>query len=492
MKSIVITATFCGLILACPPKEDTKAVQRWLRPFQPRLTGATEWQPCRVNVQAGHIVEEAACGPARPPAQSAEPCPKLIRTSADAVRLLADNPSCLDDAIDALQQRFSPIDAHAASDLAAAYYVRAQKRDVASDLLWSLDAASDAVLRAPQLAAARFNQALALEALGLRAEALPAWEAAAKLDRGPWAAEARAHLQRLAGAPDAAAQWESPRQQVARALARHDRAEAEGLIAPFPATSERYFEDELLPKWARRPTADNGEAVQTFGEVHANATGNRYCLDVAKAIAAASPVQVRMLRRAHPASRKARRAERAIDMHTAATDYRRAAELLEAGGSPLSLLAHLNYAVDVSYEKGGIPRAIPLLDPLEQRAREHGYGHLVARIQATREVLLQWDGRYVEGFAELEKAMAGFDRLRDHESYLAVRLHAAGDYRSVGQHEHSLREALWMCRRLREIVDAQARHAVIGDTAATILALGHPRIALLYQQDGLSLLTAEW
>ncbi|HET9766676.1 MAG TPA: hypothetical protein VFS60_07505, partial [Thermoanaerobaculia bacterium] len=97
------------------------------------------------------------------------------------------------------------------SDLAAAYEVRAQRRDRPADWLPAFAAAQRAIAaKPPGLPAARFNLALAEEALGLVSQALRSWEAVAGAERGsPWGREAEEHRRRLeqALARRSASQW---------------------------------------------------------------------------------------------------------------------------------------------------------------------------------------------------------------------------------------------------------------------------------------------
>jgi hypothetical protein len=81
------------------------------------------------------------------------------------------------------------------SDLAAAYLARG----AAGDFERALAAADRAVTAKPDMLEGSFNRALALEALGRRADAAAAWNAYLSHDSASaWAAEARDHLARSA------------------------------------------------------------------------------------------------------------------------------------------------------------------------------------------------------------------------------------------------------------------------------------------------------
>lgn len=90
------------------------------------------------------------------------------------------------------------VDARVFGDLAAAHAERWRRTREAADAVAALDAAERALLQAPTDPVARFNQALAVEALGLRDQAITRWRAYLEVDASsPWADEARERLARL-------------------------------------------------------------------------------------------------------------------------------------------------------------------------------------------------------------------------------------------------------------------------------------------------------
>jgi tetratricopeptide (TPR) repeat protein len=106
----------------------------------------------------------------------------------------------LDKAIAALQRAASDGErAEVLSDLSAAYLARANAAgDRSPDWQQALDAARRARAVQPDLMAARFNEALALEGLGSREEAREAWQAVRDSSEAGWREEAEAHLRALA------------------------------------------------------------------------------------------------------------------------------------------------------------------------------------------------------------------------------------------------------------------------------------------------------
>ena len=89
-------------------------------------------------------------------------------------------------------------DAAALSDLAAGLVAEAERGDRPGSALEAVAVAGRAIDEDPQLAAAHFNLALALEQLGLEAEARAAFDEAARLDTSvDWANEARSRASDL-------------------------------------------------------------------------------------------------------------------------------------------------------------------------------------------------------------------------------------------------------------------------------------------------------
>jgi hypothetical protein len=161
-----VVLMLCIGATACPSFDTKTANSR--RTIEPRLSGMTQWSPCsKKPLAADRVVEESDCGA---PAPSSDPVCEEILDHAQAMRVLTSHQRCTDHAIDALE-RFAAADRRIMSDVAAAYYLRAQREDRASDLLRALDAAE----AAPEGAEALFNLAVVQEAIGLREEAVKSW-----------------------------------------------------------------------------------------------------------------------------------------------------------------------------------------------------------------------------------------------------------------------------------------------------------------------------
>jgi len=409
------------------------------------------------------------------------------------LRILTQQPGCTDAAIDALV-RFARTEAGAMSDVVAAYEVRAQREDRPSDLLRAFEAAEQAVAAAPRLPAVAFNRALILEDLGFSAEAMASWDAVRREDLGPWAAEAREHRTGLARrrAQDARTQWRIASAKLPAALHEHNRTEVSRLIAQVPFRTERYLTEEMLPQWADEPSPEKLEAAAILAGEWSRVTGDRYALDIVEEITA-SPEKLDALRKGLLAFREGRLAEEAIEPDKAAASYATAAQSLAHGGSPLRLLAEIGLAVQVSFgpERDAFTRASSMLDRVEGAARQAGYGSVLARVAATRAYFLEFQGRFVESLTELDTAQREYARMHDEGSVAAVRGNRSSILVAVGQYERAWSEAWQAIGAVPRIVELQPRHIILGEAATAALVLGHPRIALLYQDAALRLIHNE-
>jgi tetratricopeptide (TPR) repeat protein len=138
-----------------------------------------------------------------------DPSAVALRRAA-AGRILIDD---LDAGVSMLERAAAtaPADHLIRSDLAAAYLVRAERRQAKLDFVRALDSAVRVTMSSPKLGAGWFNTAVALERLGLTSEAAEAWRTASLTESDGWAQYADVRAQTLAltrGRADFVAQLE--------------------------------------------------------------------------------------------------------------------------------------------------------------------------------------------------------------------------------------------------------------------------------------------
>lgn len=125
-------------------------------------------------------------------------------------------------------------------DLSGAHLARAQSTQNPRDLLEGLNYALEAVAAEPANGPARFNSALALQALGIDEQAEHAWTAYLRIDStSQWAAEARERRRSLQRAPVAPA----PRPGATE-------AEVRTFAAALPQEARVYGWNVVLDEWA--------------------------------------------------------------------------------------------------------------------------------------------------------------------------------------------------------------------------------------------------
>lgn len=393
--------------------------------------------------------------------------------------MLISQPQCTDAAVAALEN-FSRVDAPAMSDLAGAYYVRAQRTDNPADLLKAFDAAQRAVAMTPRPAGAQFNLALILEALSLDDEAVKAWQRAAQTEEGKWANEARARRAELLRRPTGEQQWAQVRVGLEAALDTGDVGRTRNLIARFPATSQKFFEEEVLRQWAVSRSPQQLARVTTFAEALSQFFKDKYFNEVAGAIVnARSPANIERLRQGHLRFADARTAEAALDFINAAALYDRAAALLKQAGSPQFLVARIGSAVQRAVDTGDYDQTLRQLDAAAAEGRQ--YPSVIARVNLNRLYPLFFANRYNDFFATYDVVKAAYGPIADWEDLAAADTHAISTMSVVGLKAAAWREAFLMLRDVPRLASWKTRFLLTGAAAEAALELDHADAALLYQ-----------
>jgi CHAT domain-containing protein len=285
------------------------------------------------------------------------------------------------------------------------------------------------------------DRALALEQLGLAGEAIHAWEQVAREDPGR-AVEANEHRTRLERRPDPLGEWNP--QAVVQALERRDAATLTELVRAFPADAAQLFEKSDLRDRAR---------ARLFATALA-AAGEHYPMAVVEA----------MERTRDPeALEQGLRAMRD-------RDYRGAVPLLERAGNPLHLAARYY----VSAKEESISVLDPALPHLKPEYRELGF-----RIHSWRANLLEFNNRLLEAHADYARAL---EFAKGEPTAMAGILGRRSiNYVFIGDAKNALRDAHRAVLLLEHVADTNARNTTYGSAAIAARQLGHPSVALLYQ-----------
>lgn len=471
------------------------------RTIEPRLSSGV-WQPCRKALKRGRLVEEAECGAhISPPRVSVavEACYDMTTTHQSAVRTLVRRPQCTNAAVEGLEKLATARpSAPLLSDLAAAYYVRAQRKDRPSDFLRAAAAAERALALKSDLPQARFNRALALEALGLDV-ALAAWDEVRRVERTPWAKEADTRRRRLVqdSSLQAAMQWSLTRRRLRHSVERVDANAIARMVSPFPASAQKYVEEEVLPAWAQASSEGRSDAAGRHLELAtviarqvARSTGDRYLLEAVEAIAKANPAMLPALQQGHIALREGRLGER-LRPNEAIAEYERAADALTRAKSPMVAGAEVGRAIAMWIGTAAAARSRDVLEAVERQARPRGHSNIVMRVASNRANLLLYEERPIEALAQYDTAIRIARRMNDGENAASFHTRKAGIFRMLGQNELASREAYQALRQSHHMADAQSRHHLFGENAFVALAHGLPAVALAYQNQALAVIDTE-
>lgn len=382
-------------------------------------------------------------------------------------------------AIDILQivSRREPLNAGIATDLGAAYYLRAVRDGVAEDLVKSVDASARATRLSPQIWQAHHNLAIALEGIGWESEASIARQQVVHAPSAPLAHTLRAMA-------DARTQrsWNTLRQLA------YDNPEAARI---YVETAVLTGVAEALPE----DTANCGtwsEAARTIGESVAESTGDRLLQDLAKDLHDGCSMDAVGRRR----------------FAAAVSAVTRAQELTEAGEMQ-NALALLSTAQAAIADTRAIAPLADLWRILADFSVQHPSRMLVrirdARAAATRDAHLYPSGRLqlVEGSVALrlakrtealehyEAAVSTFKRLREFEYTASTMALVAQSLKEQG---HYLQAWSWMVDSLRltdRIASPRRKFFVLFNAATTALEAGLFDAAAVFTRPLLGV-AAEW
>lgn len=362
-----------------------------------------------------------------------------------------------------------PNDAAAWNDLSAALYTAAvqQRRD--SNLAEALAAAERAAELAPSMPEARFNRALILERMGLRAEAAAAWRESLQADpSSPWAAEARRRLAAIAPKPQV--RFRDRVAPLEAAAAAGNVAQVERDLRDLPQEVRGWFESDVLGRWGEAEQRGDAagaatllSAARTAGMALQQRAGETLLADAVAAIDRARGERRQHAARGHAAYRRGRLAYRDRDLPQAERELLAAAAALDAAGSPMSGMARV-YAASVIFDQNRIEEAAVLVRPL---ATAPAATHLALRGQAA--ALLgrcsAYAGRWSEALRHRQAAVAAFRRAGEPAQVADSEIAVGEIYSTVGQSERAWAHRLAALRILGDghygnrLLAALATHA---------------------------------
>jgi CHAT domain-containing protein len=369
------------------------------------------------------------------------------------------------------------------TDLAAARYERARRDDHSLDLPFAFTAAARACELAPGAPEPRHVYALIVEALGLREDALEAWNAYLAIDStSKWADEARERVARLAPARPVSSD------EILRIAAMADERQIDRIAEQAPQLVREIVEDQLFADWAVAYEAGNTSRAATllksarlFGEALVRRGGDRTLLDCARAIEGGSSDDVARLAKAH------RLYQRGRELYGESAYAEARPALLEAGSllrdtkSSLAWRAFM-YAAASSQRLGDESTAWAELQALLQALRQHAdaypavYGQALwarGRIEFAR-------GRGHDSLATYVEAQKWLVRARENSNVVGVTNMIAASYRQIGDAESAWTHTLITLRTIDELTTYSGRQGALSDASYAAARSEHAALADLF------------
>jgi CHAT domain-containing protein/tetratricopeptide (TPR) repeat protein len=364
-------------------------------------------------------------------------------------------------------------DAQLLSDLSAAYYARAVHESQHQDFVSALSAAERALHNDRRLTEAKFNRALAIEAICLGPEARKAWqEYLLQDDDSEWAAEARVRLQRLS-VPSASQRWKGAVAGLDRSAAAGDLKAVSKIVESFPWQARMHGEEDLLAAWANAYSAGAAEAdsklaaARTIGNALVQFSGESMIADSVAAIDAAADKTA--LAAAHASYGQGRSLFASQRFSEARPLLEKARERMRESGSPFATVAALQVAI-CSFYANDYRATLALLESLDPKGTRLRYPATVGFIAWMRGLTHLILGHPNESLQAYETALSCFHRVREQDNIAAIDSRLAENREELND-----LDGAWKYRY--EALAILGNHGATGDLPNTLLEAGAAGLA---------------
>jgi CHAT domain-containing protein len=384
-------------------------------------------------------------------------------------------------------------DAVAWNELAVADLELARQRSDPSDRVLAIEASLRSLEVDPARLEARFNEALALEELGLPRAAMKVWDDYLVRDRSSgWAAEAQRRRAALA-APKMTVQPSCGRAgwRAMQGAASATPAGIERLVASCPWAARDFVTGELLPQWAADRTAGRtADAARRWtllariGAALARPGDDLLIPETLQDVAAAGAARANRLATALIAYQTGLRALSENRTRDAAEAFSAAAAGLEGAGSPFSGWATLQHAIALYFLDFGA--AFAELTKLAARVPAARYPVLAGRVQRMLGLICIDQANPAAALTYYENALAACARGHDPEyvaslhSFIAESRAFIGDTRLAWQHRQSALTAA------AALPDSRRLQTLLNEVAEAALHAGAPQAARLIHAESLA------
>jgi CHAT domain-containing protein len=516
----VLSLGILGLALATfksdergePGIEELVAALGSRRPIEPRLTGGFGYAPCKAVTEPGRMLPRVACSPlpspgsdeyktlthALPKVQKQNKHTRGLESEALHVNgitglLWPSSGEAIDASIASLEAILEkrPGNARLLSDLAAAYLVRAQFRDDPYDLMLALVKADEAVAADPELAEARFNQALALERLFLRESARSAWQEYLRLDPdSAWASEAQERYIALKPLKPAE-KWGAQKDRLREAAERREQELVERIVRRNRQAAREFAEQQLLGEWAEAYLASDPvaaeealQAARDIGAALAAINGDRLVED---AVAAIDEPQkdlrrLKTLAEGHLAFRDGYQKYKGSDTTRAVERLREAEEALRSAGSPFAGRAAF-WRGCAEYHLDHYRRADTTFEELQQEVRGKPYPSLLAHTFWMRGLIRLVLGDPVGSLSFYQSAVQGFAGIGEAENATTIQNLIAESLDHLGRYREAWSYRYKALREAQSLRDPTLIYIAFAAASHSALRQEQPSIALHLQDE---------
>lgn len=383
------------------------------------------------------------------------------------------------------------------NDLGAVRHAVALSHDDPSLLADALGAERRALVERPSLPEAQFNEAVILDALGLRDAAVAAYERYVKADASsPWAGEATQRIARL-NKPTRAEEWQRDRALLERAAGAADDRELRRIVGRYPQEVRAWYEAITLHDWADVFAKGNSHAADerlraaaAVAAALVAVNGDTLLQDAVAAIRGAGEPCLGRLSRAHAQYYEARLLYKRRESARSLPMFRDAAREFAVCGSPMSHIARY-YETQAVFDSGRTSDAQAMLNAL-MTALATSHHALRGQLFWLSGTIASRRGLLHEALASQQQALAIFRRQGEELNACAMSTAAAASLAVLGRRSEAWRLRVENFRRisrsgdpleLQTALDTAARTEALDDRWSVALPLLAASLELRLQQN---------
>jgi CHAT domain-containing protein len=377
-----------------------------------------------------------------------------------------------DRAIDILQNavRHDPRNALLLSDLSVALHERAIQRNFAPDHAAALDAAERAwsLIQSPETG---WNRALAASAFHLVGAAERAWDDYLRTETDPnWRREGARHRGELR-TPTELDEWSRVEPRLQQSADCHEA------VRRFPARALAYFEERVLPRWAKARLSADGASITTAHEIAksiADSLASNGELLAHDSLAVMDNVCRKeqtcdALARGYARFAEGRNLMERQDFREAAAAFDDARVILEQFHSPYAFAAQCQRIACMLHENE-FPGAVGAGRDLIAAITGHRYRALYARTLWLVGLATLHEGHPEESIDYYRQAEALFAEGRDEVSIASIELLLADAFDYAGDRDVAMEHRLTAFDRMRSSGDTKQLYLALFEAGTSSMA----------------------